>query len=201
MKLNAEVGGIQWTKENDPRRLRVGEFMRKYNIDEVPQFWNVLKGDMSLVGPRPERPELIENFKEEITHYNARHFGLPGLSGYAQVNGLRGDTDLRERVRYDLFYLENWSLWLDVQIMIGGFFSASFSVARTARCPRPPAACRLLVEPLPPMRQRQIQRRTDRHNPSRIDVIVRVVIVALDVVEVHRRRDPRLLVEVHQIAL
>ncbi len=66
--------------------------MRKYNIDEVPQFWNVLKGDMSLVGPRPERPELIENFKEEITHYNARHFGLPGLSGYAQVNGLRGDT-------------------------------------------------------------------------------------------------------------
>ncbi len=124
MKINAEaVGGVQWTKENDPRRLKVGEFMRKYNIDEVPQFWNVLKGDMSLVGPRPERPELIENFKEEITHYNARHFGLPGLSGYAQVNGLRGDTDLRERVRYDLFYLENWSLWLDFQIMVKTFFS------------------------------------------------------------------------------
>jgi exopolysaccharide biosynthesis polyprenyl glycosylphosphotransferase len=124
MKLNAEaVGGVQWTKENDPRRLKVGEFMRKYNIDEIPQFWNVLKGDMSLVGPRPERPELIENFKEEITHYNARHFGLPGLSGYAQVNGLRGDTDLRERVRYDLFYLENWSLWLDVQIMLKTFIS------------------------------------------------------------------------------
>jgi exopolysaccharide biosynthesis polyprenyl glycosylphosphotransferase len=124
MKINAEaVGGVQWTKENDPRRLKVGEFMRKYNIDEVPQFWNVLKGDMSLVGPRPERPELIENFKEEITHYNARHFGLPGLSGYAQVNGLRGDTCLRERVRYDLFYLENWSLWLDIQIMIKTFFN------------------------------------------------------------------------------
>jgi exopolysaccharide biosynthesis polyprenyl glycosylphosphotransferase len=124
MKLNAEaVGGVQWTKENDPRRLKVGEFMRKYNIDEIPQFWNVLKGDMSLVGPRPERPELIENFKEEITHYNARHFGLPGLSGYAQVNGLRGDTDLRERVRYDLFYLENWSLWLDFQIMLKTFFA------------------------------------------------------------------------------
>jgi len=122
MKLNAEAKGAQWTVENDPRRLRVGEFMRKYNIDEIPQFWNVLKGEMSLVGPRPERPELIENFKEEITHYNARHFGLPGLSGYAQVNGMRGNTDLKERVRYDLYYLENWSLWLDLQIMIKTFF-------------------------------------------------------------------------------
>jgi exopolysaccharide biosynthesis polyprenyl glycosylphosphotransferase len=123
MKINAEaVGGVQWTKENDPRRLKVGEFMRRYNIDEIPQFWNVLKGEMSLVGPRPERPELIENFKEEITHYNARHYGNPGLSGYAQVNGMRGNTDLRERVRYDLYYLENWSLWLDCQIMLKTFF-------------------------------------------------------------------------------
>jgi exopolysaccharide biosynthesis polyprenyl glycosylphosphotransferase len=122
MKLDAEVNGAQWTVENDPRRLKVGEFMRKYNIDEIPQFWNVLKGEMSLVGPRPERPELIENFKEEITHYNARHFGLPGLSGYAQVNGMRGNTDLRERVRYDLFYLENWSLMLDFQVMLKTFF-------------------------------------------------------------------------------
>jgi exopolysaccharide biosynthesis polyprenyl glycosylphosphotransferase len=122
MKLNAETKGAQWTVENDPRRLKIGGFMRKYNIDEIPQFWNVLKGEMSLVGPRPERPELIENFKEEITHYNARHFGLPGLSGYAQVNGMRGNTDLTERVRYDLYYLENWSLWLDFQIMIKTFF-------------------------------------------------------------------------------
>ena len=122
MKLNAEANGPQWTQENDPRRLRIGEFMRKTNIDEVPQFWNVLKGDMSLVGPRPERPELIVTFKEEITYYNARHYAKPGISGYAQVNGMRGNTDLKERVRYDLFYLENWSLWLDFQIMLKTFF-------------------------------------------------------------------------------
>ena len=76
-------------------------FMRKWNIDEMPQFWNVLKGEMSLVGPRPERPELIENFKEEIPHYNARHNVKPGISGWAQVNGLRGDTDLTERIKCD----------------------------------------------------------------------------------------------------
>jgi len=122
MKLNAEANGPQWTKENDPRRLKIGEFMRKTNIDEIPQFWNVLRGDMSLVGPRPERPELIVNFKEEIDHYNARHYAKPGISGYAQVNGMRGNTDLTERVRYDLYYLENWSLWLDIQIMIKTFF-------------------------------------------------------------------------------
>lgn len=122
MKLNAEANGPQWTKENDPRRLKIGEFMRKTNIDEVPQFWNVLTGEMSLVGPRPERPELIKNFKEEITHYNARHYAKPGISGYAQVNGMRGNTDLSERIRYDLKYLENWSLWLDIQIMIRTFF-------------------------------------------------------------------------------
>ena len=125
MKLNAEVNGPQWTKENDPRRLKIGEFMRKTNIDEVPQFWNVLKGDMSLVGPRPERPELIEKFKEEITHYNARHYAKPGITGYAQVNGMRGNTDLTARVRYDLFYLENWSVFLDVYIMIKTFFTRS----------------------------------------------------------------------------
>ncbi len=123
MKINAEgVGGPQWTQENDPRRLRIGELMRKTNIDEVPQFWNVLIGQMSLVGPRPERPELIANFKEEITHYNARHHAKPGLTGYAQVNGMRGNCDLKERIRYDLYYLENWSLWLDAQIMLKTFF-------------------------------------------------------------------------------
>ena len=122
MKLNAEANGPQWTKEADPRRLKIGEFMRKTNIDEIPQFWNVLTGQMSLSGPRPERPELIKNFKEEITYYNARHYAKPGLTGFAQVNGMRGNTDLKERVRYDLYYLENWSLWLDIQIMIKTFF-------------------------------------------------------------------------------
>jgi exopolysaccharide biosynthesis polyprenyl glycosylphosphotransferase len=121
MRLNAEANGPQWTKENDPRRLKIGEFMRRMNIDEVPQFWNVLKGEMSLVGPRPERPELIEKFKEEITHYNARHHAKPGITGYAQVNGMRGNTDLEERVRYDLFYLENWNVLLDIHIMLKTF--------------------------------------------------------------------------------
>lgn len=118
MKVDAERGGkIGWTVKNDSRRLRVGAFMRRWNIDELPQFWNVIKGDMSLVGPRPERPELIEIFKDEIPHYNARHGIKPGMTGWAQVNGFRGDTDLTERVRCDLYYMENWSLLLDFQIM------------------------------------------------------------------------------------
>lgn len=117
MKLDAEKTGVGWTVKDDPRCLRVGAFMRRWNIDEIPQFWNVLKGDMSLVGPRPERPELIEQFKEEIPHYNARHHIKPGITGWAQVNGLRGDTDLSERVRFDLHYIENWNVLLDFQIM------------------------------------------------------------------------------------
>lgn len=123
MKLNAEAGqGAQWCVQDDPRRLRVGAFMRKWNIDEIPQFWNVLKGQMSLVGPRPERPELIAAFKHEIPHYNARHHAKPGMTGWAQVKGLRGDTDLGERIKCDLWYLENWSLMLDLQIMFLTFF-------------------------------------------------------------------------------
>jgi exopolysaccharide biosynthesis polyprenyl glycosylphosphotransferase len=119
MRLNAEEAGkVGWTTKNDPRRLKVGAFMRRWNIDEVPQFWNVLKGEMSLVGPRPERPELIHNFKHEIPHYNARHNAKPGITGWAQVKGLRGDTDLTERIKCDLWYLENWSLVLDFQIML-----------------------------------------------------------------------------------
>ena len=123
MKLDAEKGGkAGWTVKDDPRRLKIGAFIRKWNIDELPQFWNVLKGEMSLVGPRPERPELIANFKEEIEHYNARHGAKPGVTGWAAINGLRGDTDLSERIRCDLYYLENWSLWLDFQIMFLTFF-------------------------------------------------------------------------------
>ncbi len=123
MKLDAEADGkVGWTVEDDPRRLQIGELMRKWNLDEVPQFWNVLVGDMSLVGPRPERPELIEQFKENIPHYNARHNIKPGITGWAQVNGLRGDTDLSERVRFDLHYIENWSVLFDIQIMLLTFF-------------------------------------------------------------------------------
>lgn len=123
MKLDSETkGGAQWAKKDDPRCLKVGAFMRRWNIDELPQFWNVLTGEMSLVGPRPERPELIMQFKDSIPHYNARHNIKPGMTGWAQVNGLRGNTDLGERVQYDLFYIENWSLLLDIQIMLSTMF-------------------------------------------------------------------------------
>jgi exopolysaccharide biosynthesis polyprenyl glycosylphosphotransferase len=119
MRLDAERQGTPgWTTKDDPRRLRIGKLMRSWNIDEVPQFWNVLKGEMSLVGPRPERPELIENFKEQIPHYNARHGIKPGITGWAQVNGLRGDTDLVERIKCDLYYIENWNILLEFQIFL-----------------------------------------------------------------------------------
>ncbi len=123
MKMDAESSGkAQWAKQHDDRRLKIGAFMRKWNIDEVPQFWNVLMGDMSLVGPRPERPELIARFKSKIPHYQSRHMCQPGITGWAQVNGWRGNTDLDERIRHDIWYLENWSLWLDFIIMAKTFY-------------------------------------------------------------------------------
>ncbi len=111
----------QSTQREDPRLLRIGKLMRRWNLDEVPQFWNVLKGEMSLVGPRPERTYHSRMLSEVIPHYNARLASKPGLTGWAQVNGLRGDTSLEERVRYDLHYLENWSLWFDLQTMVQTF--------------------------------------------------------------------------------
>ena len=117
MKLDAEQGTVGWSTKNDDRRLKIGSMLRNLNLDEVPQFWNVLIGDMSLVGPRPERPELIARFRYDIPHYNARLASKPGITGWAQVNGLRGDTDLTERVRYDIYYLENWTPIFDFYIM------------------------------------------------------------------------------------
>lgn len=111
----------QSTLREDPRLLKIGKFLRKTNIDETPQFLNVLLGHMSLVGPRPERGHHVEKLTGEIPHYNARHVVKPGLSGWAQIHGLRGDTDLGERVRYDLFYMENWTPWLDFYIMARTF--------------------------------------------------------------------------------
>lgn len=122
MHLDSEKDGVGWTVKGDLRILKAGAFMRKWNIDEIPQFWNVLIGEMSLVGPRPERPELIHGFKEEIPHYNARHSVKPGITGWAQVNGLRGDTDLVERIKCDLYYIDNWNFVWDFQIMILTFF-------------------------------------------------------------------------------
>ncbi len=124
MKQDAEAEGQPgWTQENDPRRTKIGTFMRANNIDELPQFWNVLKGDMSLVGPRPERPFYVDQFKEMIDRYMIRHVFKPGLTGWAQVNGLRGDTSIDERIKYDLFYLENWSLSFDFKIILKTIFS------------------------------------------------------------------------------
>jgi len=123
MRTDAEKHtGQCWAVENDPRRLRIGAFMRKWNLDELPQFWNVLRGDMSLVGPRPEMSDLISQHEKIIKNYHPRHVIRPGMTGWAQVNGLRGNTSLSERVRYDLYYIENWTLWLDVQIMLLTFF-------------------------------------------------------------------------------
>ncbi len=123
MKLSSESDGkARWCSENDGRRLKIGAFLRKWNIDELPQFWNVLKGDMSLVGPRPERPELIRGFLEEIPHYQSRHSVRPGMTGWAQVNGLRGNTSLEDRIKHDLQYIENWSIWLDIVIQIRTLF-------------------------------------------------------------------------------
>jgi exopolysaccharide biosynthesis polyprenyl glycosylphosphotransferase len=122
MRLDAEVGSVaQWCVEDDPRRLEIGEFMRKYNIDELPQFWNVLKGEMSLVGPRPERPELIRNFKHDISYYNVRHTVKPGVTGWAQVSGWRGDTCLNSRIACDIEYIERWSVWFDLYICLRTF--------------------------------------------------------------------------------
>jgi exopolysaccharide biosynthesis polyprenyl glycosylphosphotransferase len=119
MRMDAEAEtGAQWCVEDDPRRLKIGALMRSLNIDELPQFWNVLKGEMSLVGPRPERPELIQSFKSEIAHYNVRHTVKPGLTGWAQVNGWRGDTCLQSRIACDLEYIERASLWFDIRILL-----------------------------------------------------------------------------------
>ncbi len=108
----------QSTGRADPRLLRIGAFLRRWNLDELPQFWNVLRGEMSLVGPRPERPYHVEQLASAIPHYLPRHVVKPGLTGWAQVNGLRGDSDLTARAQHDIYYIENWSVWLDVQIVL-----------------------------------------------------------------------------------
>ncbi len=106
-----------WTQKNDPRVTSVGRFLRKTSLDEFPQLFNVLKGDMILVGPRPERPQYVEKFREEIPRYMIKHQVRPGMTGWAQVNGYRGDTSIRKRIEHDLYYIENWTLGLDIKIL------------------------------------------------------------------------------------
>lgn len=111
-----------WTTDTDPRKTRFGSFIRKFSLDEFPQFFNVLKGDMSLVGPRPEIPYHVRHFKEEVPLYLVRQQVRPGITGWAQVNGLRGDTSIEARVKYDIWYIENWSLGLDIRILFKTVF-------------------------------------------------------------------------------
>lgn len=112
-----------WTVKDDPRVTKVGKLLRRTSLDELPQLFNILKGDMSLVGPRPERPGWVEKFREEIPRYMVRHQVRPGLTGWAQVNGLRGDTSIRKRIEYDLYYIENWTPGFDIKIILMTFFT------------------------------------------------------------------------------
>lgn len=118
MPVDAEAKtGAVWSRPGESRATPVGAFLRRTSLDELPQFWNVLRGDMSVVGPRPERPVLIEGFRHEIPGYMLRHKMKAGITGWAQVNGWRGNTSLSKRIEYDLYYIQNWSLWLDTKIM------------------------------------------------------------------------------------
>jgi len=118
MKIDAEAKGPVWGERNDNRATKFGAFLRRTNLDELPQLWNVFRGDMSLVGPRPERAIFADQLKEVIPHYMSRHHVKTGMTGWAQVHGLRGKTSITQRLRYDLYYIENWSLWLDVKILL-----------------------------------------------------------------------------------
>ena len=117
-----EQNGPHWTEENDPRITKIGKLLRKTSLDEIPQFFNVLGGSMSLIGPRPERPELVEEFKKTVPGYDLRHRVKAGISGWAQVNGLRGNTSIEKRVSYDLSYIRHWTILFDVKIVILTFF-------------------------------------------------------------------------------
>jgi Undecaprenyl-phosphate glucose phosphotransferase len=115
---NASDEVSEWTTRDDPRKTRVGDIIRKTSIDELPQFFNVLKGEMSVVGPRPERPYFVDQFKESIPKYMVKHQVKPGITGWAQIHGCRGDTSINQRIKYDIEYVENWHMGLDLAIMI-----------------------------------------------------------------------------------
>ncbi|MDH3403778.1 MAG: exopolysaccharide biosynthesis polyprenyl glycosylphosphotransferase, partial [Acidobacteriota bacterium] len=118
MRVGAESStGPVWAIKDDPRRTRVGAFLRRWSLDELPQLWNVFRGHMSIVGPRPERPAFVHEFKEKLPLYMLRHKVKSGITGWAQVHGWRGNTSIKKRLQYDLYYIENWSLKLDLKIL------------------------------------------------------------------------------------
>ena len=110
-------GDTLWTTKNDPRCTAPGAILRKFSLDELPQLFNVIRGEMSLVGPRPERPHFVAKFRQDLQKYNVRHCCQVGMTGWAQVNGLRGNTSISERLQHDLYYIHNWSFALDLQII------------------------------------------------------------------------------------
>jgi putative colanic acid biosysnthesis UDP-glucose lipid carrier transferase len=112
-----ECKGPVFKIANDPRITRMGRFIRKYSIDELPQLINVLRGDMSLVGPRPERPDFVAQFRDRFPGYMQKHLVKAGITGWAQINDLRGDSDIAQRIQYDLYYIEHWSIWFDLRIL------------------------------------------------------------------------------------
>lgn len=115
---NEYIDDKVWTKKDDPRITSIGKIIRKYSIDELPQFYNIFKGDMSLIGPRPERPYFVNKFKESVPKYMIKHHVKPGMTGWAQINGYRGNTSIVKRIEYDIYYVENWSFLLDMKIII-----------------------------------------------------------------------------------
>ncbi len=132
MKVNPEETSA-WSRKEDSRRTKFGSILRKLSIDELVQAVNVLRGEMSLVGPRPELPRFVDQFKEEIPLYMVRHQVRPGITGWAQINGFRGDTPIRERVEHDIYYIENWSLWFDIRILLSTVFRGKFINDETLR--------------------------------------------------------------------
>jgi lipopolysaccharide/colanic/teichoic acid biosynthesis glycosyltransferase len=157
MKLDAESEtGPVWTQPNDDRRTPIGAFLRRTSLDELPQFWNVLRGEMSIVGPRPERPEFIARFRETLPQYMLRHKMKAGITGWAQINGWRGNTSLERRIEHDLYYIEHWSIWFDIKIMLltaGEGLSTGMRIDVLCRRPEPAASVRSGI----------VARRTLRH--------------------------------------
>jgi lipopolysaccharide/colanic/teichoic acid biosynthesis glycosyltransferase len=127
---NGRESDTRWSIAHDDRVGTVGRVLRKTSFDELPQLWNILRGDMTLVGPRPERPHFVTKFSLEIPRYDHRHRVRTGLTGLAQVNGLRGDTSIADRARFDNFYIEYWSLWMDVKILLRTFSEVLFGRGR-----------------------------------------------------------------------